>query len=66
MLSPDEVIWIGSAKASLFCAVTPVRRVLVSTVPTGAERDSFSQGLWTTEMDFSRLWRGLEQTASKC
>jgi hypothetical protein len=65
MLSPGEIIRIGIAKASLFCAVTPVRRALVSAVPTSAKRDSFSQGLWTTEMDFSRLWHGLEQTAFK-
>jgi hypothetical protein len=66
MLSPAEIIRIDRVMASLFCAITPVFRALVSTVPTSAKRDSFSQGLWTTEMDLSRLWRGLEQTAFKC
>jgi hypothetical protein len=65
MLSPCETVRIDSAKAFLFCAVTPVRRAIVVAVQNDAKRDSFSQGIWTTDTDFSRLWRGLEQTAFK-
>jgi len=63
MLSPREILRIDGAKAFLFCAVTPVRRASVDAVQNDAERNSFSQGFRTTDTDFSRLWRGLEQTA---
>jgi hypothetical protein len=63
MLSPCEIVRIDSAGASLLCAVTPVRRILVSTVQKDAKRDSFSRGICSTDTDFSRFWHGLEQTA---
>lgn len=44
MLSPDEIAWNNGPEASLFCAVTPVRRAPVDAVQSDAERDSFSQG----------------------
>jgi hypothetical protein len=44
MLSPGDDARNGSAWASLFCAVTPVRRAPVDAVQSGAERDSFGRG----------------------
>lgn len=66
MLSPSEIARHNSAMASLLCAVTPVRRTPVDVVQSDAKRDSFSQGICSTGTNFSRLWRGLEQTAFKC
>lgn len=43
MLSPGETAQRDSAKASLFCAVTLIRRASVDTVQTNAKRHSFSQ-----------------------
>jgi hypothetical protein len=63
MLSPCEIVRTDSSEASLLCAVTPVRRAPVDAIQNGAKRDSFSQGIRATDTDFSRLWRGLEQTA---
>ena len=44
MLSPGDSARYGSAWASLFCAVTPVRCAPVDAIQNGAERDSFSRG----------------------
>lgn len=44
MLSPVEIARNNGAEASLFCAVTPVRRAPVDAVQSDAKRDSFSQG----------------------
>src|ERR1700743_2515960 len=44
MLFPDENGWCYLARASLFCAVTPIRYRIVDLFQKGAERDSFSFG----------------------
>lgn len=48
MLSPDEIARDNDAEASLFCAVTPVRRAPVDAVQSNAKRDSFSQSVRST------------------
>lgn len=64
MLSPSEIAWNDGAWASLFCAVTPVRRAPVDAVQNDAKRDSFNPVVSEVpDTDFSRLWHGLEQTA---
>jgi len=65
MLSPGEIVRNNSAVASLLCAVTPVRCTPVDVIQSDAKRDSFSQGICSYGRNFSRLWRGLEQTAFK-
>ena len=48
MLVPDGVIGDLLTWASLFCAVTPIRYVIVDTFQKGAERYSFSRGFLST------------------
>jgi len=43
MLVPGEFACGYLTGASLFCAVTPIRYVIVDTFQNGAERDSFSR-----------------------
>jgi hypothetical protein len=63
MLSPCEIARDDGAGASLSCAVTPVRYAPVDAIQSDAKRDSFSLSVRRTDTNFSRLWRGLEQTA---
>jgi hypothetical protein len=49
MLSPCEIGRMYSAEASLLCAVTPIRCTPVDAVQNDAQRDSFSQGIRTTD-----------------
>jgi hypothetical protein len=65
MLIPGEIARCCSAEASLPCAITSIRRAPVVAVQKDAKRYSFSQRFCSTNANFSRLWRGLEQTAFK-
>lgn len=65
MLIPDEIARRCDAEASLLCAVTSIRRAPVVAIQKDAKRYSFSQRFCSTNANFSRLWRGLEQTAFK-
>ena len=49
MLVPFEVVDDLLTWASLFCAVTPIRYVIVDTFQKGAERYSFSRGFLSTD-----------------
>ncbi len=66
MLSPGENARCDRLSAFLSCAVTSIRRAPIDAIQNGAKRDSFSRNYCGTAADFSRLWRGLEQTAFKC
>ena len=48
MLVPGEFACGYLTGASLFCAVTPIRYVIVDTFQKGAERYSFSRGFLST------------------
>lgn len=55
MLVPDEIVYGYLAWASLFCAVTPIRYVIVDTFQNGAERYSFSRGFGNAYYRFLAL-----------